>query len=103
MRSFVAPPINYCRYPTRLIIEAAAIPLQGMTAHYLCRSTFEVKPGHNVFVTAGAGGVGQLLIQMCKHLGANVYTVVSTEEKRKIALNAGPTRCSITTILVTNT
>lgn len=71
------------------LVDAAAIPLQGMTAHYLCRSTFEVAEGHNVFLTAGAGGVGQLLIQMCKQLGANVYTVVSTAEKRKIALEAG--------------
>ncbi|HJF15528.1 MAG TPA: quinone oxidoreductase [Enteractinococcus helveticum] len=87
---FVAPADKLLPVPDTIdLIEAAAIPLQGMTAHYLCRSTFEVKPGHNVFVTAGAGGVGQLLIQMCKHLGANVYTVVSTEEKRKIALNAG--------------
>lgn len=71
------------------LVEAAAIPLQGMTAHYLCRSTFEVDQGHQVFLTAGAGGVGQLLTQMCKHLGAKVYTVASTDTKRQIALDAG--------------
>ncbi len=87
---FVAPADKLLPVPDTIdLVEAAAIPLQGMTAHYLCRSTFEVSEGHNVFLTAGAGGVGQLLTQMCKHLGANVYTVVSTEEKRQIALAAG--------------
>jgi len=87
---FVAPADKLLPVPDTIdLVEAAAIPLQGMTAHYLCRSTYEVSPGDNVFLTAGAGGVGQLLTQMCKHLGANVYTVVSTEEKRNIALQAG--------------
>lgn len=87
---FVAPADKLLPVPETLdLVEAAAIPLQGMTAHYLCRSTFEVAAGHNVFITAGAGGVGQLLIQMCKHLGANVYTVVSTKQKRDMALAAG--------------
>src|SRR5699024_11639747 len=87
---FVAPANKLLPVPTSIdLVDAAAIPLQGMTAHYLCRSTFEVSEGHNVFLTAGAGGVGQLLTQMCKHLGANVYTVVSTEQKRKLALEAG--------------
>lgn len=87
---FTAPANKILPVPDSVdLVEAAAIPLQGMTAHYLCRSTFEVTQGHNVFLTAGAGGVGQLLIQMCKHLGATVYTVVSTDEKRKIALDAG--------------
>lgn len=89
---FVAPASKLLPVPDSIdLIDAAAIPLQGMTAHYLCRSTFEISKGHNVFLTAGAGGVGQLLIQMCKYLGANVYTVVSTEEKRAIALDAGAT------------
>ena len=87
---FVAPADKLLPVPDTIdLVEAAAIPLQGMTAHYLCRSTFEIKNDHNVFLTAGAGGVGQLLIQMCKHLGANVYTVASTKEKRQIALDAG--------------
>src|SRR5699024_4011691 len=87
---FVTPANKLLPVPDSIdLIEAAAIPLQGMTAHYLCRSTFEVSEGHNVFLTAGAGGVGQLLTQMCKHLGANVYTVVSTEQKRTLALEAG--------------
>lgn len=87
---FVAPADKLLPVPDTIdLVEAAAIPLQGMTAHYLCRSTFQVEPGHNVFLTAGAGGVGQLLIQMCKRLGAHVYTAVSTDEKRDIALAAG--------------
>src|SRR5699024_2446688 len=65
---FVAPADKLLPVPDTIdLIDAAAIPLQGMTAHYLCRSTFEVEQGDNVFLTAGAGGVGQLLIQMCKH------------------------------------
>ena len=87
---FVAPADKLLPVPDAIdLVEAAAIPLQGMTAHYLCRSTYEVGQGDDVFLTAGAGGVGQLLIQMCKHLGANVYTVVSTDKKREIALAAG--------------
>lgn len=87
---FVAPAEKLLPVPDTVdLVEAAAIPLQGMTAHYLCRSTFPVEEGHTVFLTAGAGGVGQLLIQMCKHLGTDVYTAVSTEEKREIALAAG--------------
>ncbi len=87
---FVAPADKLLPVPDSIdLVEAAAIPLQGMTAHYLCRSTYEVSAGDNVFVTAGAGGVGQLLIQMCKHLGAKVYTTVSTDEKRELAKAAG--------------
>lgn len=87
---FVAPADKLLPVPDSIdLVEAAAIPLQGMTAHYLCRSTFEVTAGDKVFLTAGAGGVGQLLTQMCKHLGAKVYTAVSTDKKREIALAAG--------------
>src|SRR5690625_3206453 len=87
---FVAPADKLLPVPDTIdLVEAAAIPLQGMTAHYLCRSTYKVSAGDTVFLTAGAGGVGQLLTQMCKNLGATVYTVVSTEAKRKIALDAG--------------
>ncbi|GGH63843.1 quinone oxidoreductase family protein [Rothia aerolata] len=64
---------------------AAALPLQGMTAHYLTRSTFEVKPEHTVLFHAGAGGVGGLAIQLMKAVGATVITTVSTDEKEAIA------------------
>ncbi len=68
---------------------AAALPLQGMTAHYLITSTFPVESGHTVLVHAGAGGVGLLLIQLLKARGARVITTVSTAEKEDLARGAG--------------
>lgn len=68
---------------------AAASLLQGMTAHYLTHSTYEVKKGDQVLVHAGAGGMGQLLIQLAKLKGARVYSTVSTPEKEKLAREAG--------------
>ncbi|MDQ0734280.1 quinone oxidoreductase family protein [Arthrobacter agilis] len=68
---------------------AAALPLQGMTAHYLITSTFPVEAGHTVLVHAGAGGVGLLLIQLLKAKGARVITTVSTPEKEELARGAG--------------
>jgi NADPH2:quinone reductase len=69
--------------------QAAAAMLQGMTAHYLCYSTYSVKRGDTVLVHAAAGGVGLLLVQMCHNLGARVIGTVSTEEKAKLARDAG--------------
>ncbi|MHB1022199.1 MAG: quinone oxidoreductase family protein [Acidobacteriaceae bacterium] len=69
--------------------QAAAAMLQGMTAHYLAHSTFALKAGDTALVHAGAGGVGLLLIQMAKMLGARVITTVSTEEKAALAREAG--------------
>jgi NADPH:quinone reductase len=60
---------------------AAAVMLQGMTAHYLVNSTYPVQPGDTVLVHAAAGGVGQLLIQLAKAHGARVIGTVSTEAK----------------------
>ena len=68
---------------------AAAVLLQGMTAHYLSHSTFPLRRGHTALVHAGAGGVGLLLIQMAKRTGAYVFTTVSTEEKAALAREAG--------------
>lgn len=68
---------------------AAAAMLQGMTAHYLTHSTHEVREGDRVLVHAGAGGMGQLLIQLAKLKGATVFTTVSTSEKEKLAREAG--------------
>jgi NADPH2:quinone reductase len=68
---------------------AAALPLQGITAHYLINSSFRVEPGHNVLVHAGAGGVGLLMIQLLKAKGARVLTTVSTAEKEQLARAAG--------------
>jgi NADPH:quinone reductase len=69
--------------------EAAAIMLQGMTAHYLAYSTFTVKRGDTALVHAAAGGVGLLLVQMAHNIGARVIGTVSTEEKAKLAREAG--------------
>lgn len=68
---------------------AAALPLQGITAHFLMNSTFKVEPGHTVLLHAGAGGVGLLLTQLLKARGAEVITTVSTDEKEQLALDAG--------------
>jgi NADPH:quinone reductase len=69
--------------------QAAAAMLQGMTAHYLAYSAHPIAPGDEVLIHAGAGGVGLLLIQMAKRLGARVFTTVSTEEKAALARAAG--------------
>jgi NADPH2:quinone reductase len=70
-------------------LTAAALPLQGITAHYLMNSTFKVEPGHTVLLHAGAGGVGLLLIQLLKARGAEVITTVSTDAKEQLAREAG--------------
>ena len=70
-------------------VTAAACLLQGMTAHYLVHSTFKLQSGQSCLIHAGAGGVGLILIQMAKHIGAKVITTVSTEEKKQLALGAG--------------
>ena len=69
--------------------DGAAVMLQGMTAHYLCHDTYPVQRGDRVLVHSGAGGVGLLLIQMCKMLGAYVYSTVSTDAKAELARGAG--------------
>jgi NADPH2:quinone reductase len=69
--------------------SAAAVMLQGMTAHYLTHSTYVVKPGSLVLVHAAAGGVGLLLVQIAKRLGATVLGTVSTPQKAQIAREAG--------------
>jgi NADPH2:quinone reductase len=68
---------------------AAAVMLQGMTAHYLTHSTFPIERGQSVLVHAAAGGVGLLLIQIAKRRGAFVIGTVSTEEKERLAREAG--------------
>ena len=69
--------------------EGAAFPLQGMTAHYLLHEFHKIKPGDVVLIHAAAGGMGLLLVQWAKHLGARVMGTVSTQEKAKIAREAG--------------
>jgi NADPH2:quinone reductase len=69
--------------------QAAAAMLQGMTAHYLSHDTYPLKRGETALVHAAAGGVGLLLVQMAHHIGARVIATVSTEEKAKLAREAG--------------
>ena len=69
--------------------QAAATMLQGMTAHYLAYDTFPLKRGQTALVHAAAGGVGLLLVQMAHNLGVRVIATVSTEEKAKLARDAG--------------
>lgn len=89
---------EYAVVPARLLAplpaelsfqQGAAAMLQGLTAHYLSHSTFPIKPGHKVLVHAAAGGVGLLLVQMAKALGATVFGTVSTREKAELAKAAG--------------
>ncbi len=68
---------------------AAAVMLQGMTAHYLTHSTFPVQEGQTALVHAAAGGVGLLLCQLAKMRGATVIGTAGTEEKAKLARSAG--------------
>jgi NADPH2:quinone reductase len=69
--------------------QAASALLQGMTAHYLSHSTFPLKAGDTALVHAGAGGVGLLLTQMARRIGARVITTVSTEAKAALSREAG--------------
>ena len=69
--------------------QAAAAMLQGMTAHYLSHDTFPLNKGQTALVHAAAGGVGLLLVQMAHNIGARVIGTVSTEEKAKLAREAG--------------
>lgn len=68
---------------------AAAIPLQGMTAHFLAIDSYPLGPGDRCLIHAGAGGVGLLLIQIAKAKGAEVFTTVGTPEKAELAAAAG--------------
>ena len=68
---------------------AAAVMLQGMTAHYLCESTYPARSGETALVHAAAGGVGLLLTQMLAAKGVRVIATTSTEEKAELARGAG--------------
>lgn len=68
---------------------AATMMLQGMTAQYLLRSTYRVEPGQMILLTAAAGGVGLIMCQWAKHLGASVIGVVSTPAKAELARRMG--------------
>ena len=89
---------EYALVPSRLLVplpdavsfeDAAAVMLQGMTAHYLTRSTFALKPGHTCLIHAAAGGAGLMAVQMAKIAGATVIGTCSTREKARIATENG--------------
>ncbi|MEV8512529.1 quinone oxidoreductase [Dactylosporangium sp. NPDC051484] len=72
--------------------QAAAVLLQGLTAHYLTHDSFAVRPGATVLVHAAAGGMGQLLTRIVTHLGGRVVATASTPDKRALAEAAGAVR-----------
>lgn len=86
----LAPAAKLVRVPEGVDLQlAAAVLLQGFTAHYLVTSTYPLKAGESCLVHAAAGGVGLLLVQMAKRIGAAVYGTVSTAEKAALAREAG--------------
>lgn len=86
----IAPVSRLVHVPDAVTMQqAAATMLQGMTAHYLAHSTYPLHPGSEILVHAGAGGVGLLLTQIAKSLGARVITTVSNEEKAELSRSAG--------------
>jgi NADPH:quinone reductase len=99
--AFVHEPGSYAEYnlakaehliplpPEFSFEQGAAFPLQGMTAHYLLHEFRKVKPNDIVLIHAAAGGMGLLLVQWAKYLGARVFGTTSSEEKAQIAKEAG--------------
>ncbi len=88
----VAPGDRLVAVPEETRLDrAAAVMLQGMTAHYLVKSTFPLRAGQRCLVHAAAGGVGLLLCQLARQIGAEVFGTVSTDEKAARALAAGCT------------
>ena len=86
----IAPAARLVHVPESVSLEqAAAVLLQGMTAHYLMLSTYALKPGDTALVHAAAGGVGHLLVQIAKKFGARVIATVSTDEKARLARETG--------------
>jgi NADPH:quinone reductase len=84
------PAARLVKIPEALSFEqAAAAMLQGMTAHYLVFSTYKLQEGETALVHAAAGGVGLLLVQMAKKIGARVIATAGTEEKAQLAREAG--------------
>ena len=82
----VLPAERLVKLPDAISFETgAAMMLQGMTAQYLLRRTYHVKAGETIVVHAAAGGVGLILCQWAKHLGAKVIGVVSSKEKAELA------------------
>ncbi|MEP7286038.1 MAG: quinone oxidoreductase [Chloroflexota bacterium] len=86
----IVPAARLVKLPAQISVEqAAAVMLQGMTAHYLVYSTYPLKAGETALIHAAAGGVGLLLVQLAKKCGARVIATVSTEIKAELAREAG--------------
>ena len=96
---YAAVPANrLVKIPNGLDFEqAAAAMLQGMTAHYLLYSSYPVQAGEIALIHAAAGGVGLLLVQMAKKLGAQVIATAGTHEKAQLARDAGADECIVYT------
>ena len=92
------PASRLVKIPAELDFEqAAAAMLQGMTAHYLLYSSYPLKAGETALIHAAAGGVGQLLVQMAKKIGARVIATAGTQEKAQLARDAGADECIVYT------
>ena len=74
--------------------QVAALLMKGMTAHYLLHRTYAVQPGDTIVVHAAAGGMGLILCQWAKALGATIVGTVSTHEKADANLGHAPSRCA---------
>lgn len=86
----VVPAAQLVRVPADIdFITAAGVMLQGMTAHYLTRSTFPLKAGDTCLVHAAAGGAGGMIVQMARQVGARVIGTVSSERKAAVARRHG--------------
>ena len=92
------PAARLVRIPDGVEFEdAAAVMLQGMTAHYLTHSTYKLQKGDTALIHAAAGGVGLLLVQMAKRIGAKVIATAGTAEKAELARQAGADKCIVYT------
>ena len=90
------PADRLVKIPAELDFEqAAAAMLQGMTAHYLLHSTYPLQQGETALIHAAAGGVGLLLVQMAKKIGARVIGTAGTQEKAQLARDAGADECIV--------
>ncbi|MBM3769167.1 MAG: quinone oxidoreductase, partial [Acidobacteria bacterium] len=86
----VVPAWQLVKVPEKLTLDrAAAVMLQGMTAHYLTHSTFPLQQGQACLVHAAAGGAGQMVVQLAKKRGARVIATVGSESKAELARDAG--------------
>lgn len=96
---YAAVPANrLVKIPDELDFEqAAAAMLQGMTAHYLLYSSYPLKQGETALIHAAAGGVGLLLVQMAKKIGARVIATAGTPQKAQLARDAGADECIVYT------